>query len=80
MRGSTDVEKQMPTKTKFDERKRLNEFGREEARATLNLLADEEGEANATCLEIGASIFGSTLYKAGAAQSLNADLLDAAIP
>lgn len=67
----------MRTKTKFDERKRLNEFGRHEAHAALNLLANEEGERNATCLEVGGSIFGSTLYRAGAAQSLSADLLDA---
>src|SRR5262245_37862005 len=53
VRGLTEEERPMRTKTKFDERKRLNEFGRDEARAALNLLADVEGERNATCLDVG---------------------------
>jgi hypothetical protein len=69
----------MRPKTKFDERKRLSQFSTSEARAALNLLADPNGERSGTCVEIGASIFGSTLYRIGAACDLNADLLDAAM-
>jgi hypothetical protein len=70
----------MKTMTKFDERKRLTQFSAKEVRAALDLLSrGSEQLKNVACNEVGASIFGSSLYQAGAAQSLNADLLDAAM-
>ena len=57
----------------FAESEVMSQSRREEARA----LASTEGERNIACVEVGSSIFGSTLYRAGAARSLDADLLDA---
>lgn len=73
------MKSQRPIGTKFDERRRLNQFSPAEVRAVLGMLAEVGGPENVACVEIGSPIFGSALYKAGADRNMSAELIDAAM-
>lgn len=60
--------------SKFDERRRISEFNREEARAALSFLAHSSLLARQ-----GKSVFGDVLYAASEQKRLPVDLVDAAL-